>query len=679
MKITVEEGILDLPKDFTLEMEVNHPFYSDAGSSSVPASLPASVENRRILGWPENINRAKRYIREQQAFVECGVFRKRCRLTTESAGLDGISASLAIQESEMYMSIQDRKIKDVIANKGYNMSKATIASPYEVYKGWHRGNYYLNDVACFPVASDLDDNGNVFVINRASSDDESLVENARTVTINNEQVSVPTGYGISMYLYLWALVQYMFEECGYTVKTNVFATDGRLKHLVILNSLSDLLNGQTYNDNFWAFRYRDLVPDLTVGELITWLRDRFGAIVTCDSGMIEIRLFEHMSAETADADLSGYHIGNASITYPAPSGIKMSVGTSIQGGEPAAESLEKLRERFKNCANVNNISEISGSGLFNVLPLGKYYYQSATGDGTPALLGSEAFTYIREACEDNEEVSPKDVYVPMVQINGKNMPYIGERLHKYTEGVEDSSADQELMICNAIFVTGGEHFCGSSNRFDENGLSYTFEYEHPLKDNTLIGSWAPDRTRYGSHLNLAPEGMIKPFWGTHESNLLNSAPEITAEFSIPVNVLLSYNLYTPKLFQGCKVIIKSLTYSLTDSPEARVKAVLQLLHGYEDATKPAAIRFGVAYSWRYVNTCNIFDGQDGYTVIETDGLSDLEDPDFGPAQAGQIVKRRSRWLRYRYTQKVKKWWGVSTSEYTATHNYEEYFISEATE
>ena len=676
MKITLEEGALDLPKDFALEMEFNHPFYSDAGSSSVPASLPASIENRRILGWPEKANRAKRFPREHQAFVECGALRKRCKLITESAGQDGISASLAIQESEMYISIQDRKIKDVIANIGYGQTKSTIATPHEVYKGYHRENYYLNDVACFPVASDIDDDGNVFIINRASSDDESLVENARTVTINNESVSVPTGYGISLYLYLWALIQYTFEQCGYTVKKNVFATDGRMKHLVILNSLSDLLLGQTYNDDFWAFRYRDLVPDITVGELIAWLRDKFGAIITCNSGNIEIRLFEHMIAETADADLSGYHIGNETLTYPAPSGIKISVGTSIQRGEPAAESLEELRKRFSNCADVNRISEISGSGLFRVSTLGAYYYKSAS--GTPTFLGSEAFTYVREACEDNEEVSPKDVYVPMVEINGKTMPYIGPRLHKYTEGIEDSSADQELMICNAIFIDGS-HFCGSSNRFDENGNFHTLSYEHPLKDNTLIGSWAPDRTRYGTHLNLSPENIVKPFWGTHESNLLNSAPEISAEFSIPVNVLLSYDLCFPKLFKGCKVIIKSMTYSLTDTPDARVKAVLQLLHGYEDATKPAAIQFGVAYSWVYTSTRHISDGQDGYTVIETDGLPDLTIPDFEPTQSGQIVKRRSRWLRYRYTKKVKKWWGVSTSEWTGTHNYEEYYISEAIE
>lgn len=676
MKITLEEGALDLPKDFALEMEFNHPFYSDAGSSSVPASLPASIENRRILGWPEKANRAKRFPREHQAFVECGALRKRCKLITESAGQDGISASLAIQESEMYISIQDRKIKDVIANIRYRQSKSTVATPHEVYKGYHRENYYLNDVACFPVASDIDDDGNVFIINRASSDDESLVENARTVTINNESVNVPTGYGISLYLYLWALIQYTFEQCGYTVKKNVFATDGRLKHLVILNSLSDLLHGQTYNDDFWAFLYRDLVPDMTVGELIAWLRDKFGAIITCDSGNIEIRLFEHMIAETADADLSGYHIGNETLTYPAPSGIKISVGTSIQRGEPAAESLEELRKRFNNCAEVNNISEISGSGLFKVLPLGAYYYKAAS--GTLVHLGSEAFTYVREACEDNEEVSPKDVYVPMVEINGKTMPYIGPRLHKYTEGIEDSSADQELMICNAIFIDGS-HFCGSSNRFDENGNFHTLSYEHPLKDNTLIGSWAPDRTRYGTHLNLSPENIVKPFWGTHESNLLNSAPEISAEFSIPVNVLLSYDLCFPKLFKGCKVIIKSMTYSLTDTPDARVKAVLQLLHGYEDAASPAAIQFGVAYSWVYTSTRYIFDGQDGYTVIETDGLPDLTIPDFEPTQSGQIVKRRSRWLRYRYTKKVKKWWGVSTSEWTATHEYEEYYIAVASE
>lgn len=679
MKITVEDGILDLPKNFAIEIEHNHPFYSDAGSSSIPASLPASAENRRILGWPDSVNRAKRFIRERAAFVECGVFRKRCRLITESAGLDGISASLAIQESEMYVDIQDRKLKDLLANHGYAMTKATVANPYEVYKGVHRENWYLNDVACFPVACDLDDNGNVFIINRDSGNGETLVDTARTLTINGSSVSVPAGYGVSMYLYLWALIQYTFEACGYSVKTNVFASDGRLKDIVVLNNLADLLNVSVYDDTFWAFRYSDMIPDLSVGELITWLRDKFGAIVTYDSGAVEVRLFEHMAAEDPDADLSVYQTGNETVTYPAPSGLKMTIGTSIQSSEPAAESLEALRKKYSNCAEVGTLGEISGYGLFKVSKLGKYYYRAADQDSGQTLIGSDAFTYIREVSDENEDISPKDSFVPMIEVDGKSIPYIGKRLHKYTEGIEYGSEDQELMICNAIYIDEAS-FCGSSNCYDETGNTHLLTYEHPKKDDsTLIGSWAPDRTRYGTHITLTPEGVKHPFWNTHESNLLNSAPEITAELNIPTDVLLSYDLYLPKLFKGCKVIIKSLTYTLSDGSVAKAKAVMQLIHGYEDAVQPATVQFNVSYVWVYESTQSVFDSN-GYTIIETDGISNYTTaPAFAPTHAGQIVMRRKRWLKYRYTKKVKKWWGTSTSEWTGIHEYEEYFISEATE
>ena len=37
---------------------------------------------------------------------------------------------------------------------------------------------------------------------------------------------------------------------------------------------------------------------------------------------------------------------------------------------------------------------------------------------------------------------------------------------------------------------------------------------------------------------------------------------------------------------------------------------------------------------------------------------------------------RERWLKYKYTKTVKKWWGKSTSEYTSTHKWKEYFISQ---
>jgi len=677
MKITVEEGILDLPKDFALEIEYHHPFYSDAGSSTIPASIPASLENRRILGWPESVNRAKRIVKERMAFIECGAYRKRCRLITEAAGFDSISASLALQESEMYTEIQDRKLRDLLANRGYGMTKSTIATPYEVYKGQHRDNWYLNDVACFPVACNLDDKGNIFIINKISDDGSSLIDIARTVTINGDKIDVPAGYGISMYMYLWAMLQYTFEECGYTVKTNVFATDGRLKHLVVLNSLADSLNRYTYSDLSWSFNFSDIVPDITVGDLITWLHDKFGVIVIYDSNQVEILLFQHITAEDPDADLTDYRRGNEIISYPSPSGLKLNIETSIQSSEPAAESLEALRKRYGNCAECYELSEISGSGLFFVHTLGKYYYKAAP-DAEPTLLGSATFPYMRTAYDTNEEFSPKDIYVPMIEVDGKSMPYIGDRLHKYTVGVEDTSDYQKLMICNAIFVSTTENYCGTSNSYDENGKIYSLMYEYPTPPYNGPGMVFPDR-RFDPHLNLVPEGLRKQFWEAHESNLLNSSPEINVELYLPIDILISLNLYTPKLFKGTKVVIKSLSYTISDSSAVKAKAVLQLLHQYEDAITPEDIVFGTSYQWVYGTTRYIYD-DNGYAVIETDGMEDytIEDkPDYTPSYAGKIVMRRKRWLKYKYTKKVKKWWGISSSTFTGTHTYEEYFISEA--
>lgn len=676
MKITLEEGVLDVPKDFALEMEFNHPFYSDAGSSSVPASLPASIENRRILGWPEKANRSHRYLKEHSAFVECGAYRKPCKLITESAGLDGISASIVIQESEIYMKFQDRKLKDLLADLGYGMTKSTIASPGEVYRGLFRDNWYLNDVACFPVASDIDDDGNVFIINRPTADKSDLIDSARSVIIDKENVNVPAGYGISMYMYLWALIQYTFDSCGYSIGKNVFATDGRLKHLVVLNSLSDLLNVGTYNDNFWAFRYSDMVPDITVGELICWLHDKFGAIVTQDSGKVNILLAEHLMADDPDADLTEYHHGNEVVSYPAPAGLKISSDHPIDSSEPAAESLEDLRKTYRSCTECATMNDISGTGLFKVLTLGKYYYRDSTGE--VSLVGSDAFPYTRSD-GDKEEYSPQDVYVPMVEIDGVRMPYIGARLHKYTANIKDSSGDQELMICNAIFAS--QNFCGTSYCFDENGRSYSLSYDYPTPEGIHGTGLMPSDTRYGNHLTLTPEGLKEAFWQIHESNLLNSAPEISGDFTIPVDKFMGLDLYTPKLFKGNKVMIKSLTYALTGQVNVQAKAILQLVNAYEDALIPSEVGFDTSLVWKVKSTRTIFEGN-GYSITDTDGLSDYSDddaPNYTPSSSGITVKRRSRWLKYKYTKKVKKWWGISTSTFTGTHNYEEYFISEATE
>ena len=656
MKLTVEEGILDLPVGLSLEIEQHNPFYSDAGTSSIPVSLPLSPGNVKLLGRPDNLCRSERYIRQVPAFLECGVVAKRALLTVDTCGQKGISVSLVLSDSEMYTRNQDRKLKEIFADRAYGMSKMNVSTPFEIFRGQFRSAPYLNDVAIFPVASDIKTDGSsteVFIINQPTG--STIIDNPRTVTIGDSQVSVPAGYGISPYLYLWACVQYAFEDLGYEVRVNEIKTDFNLKEIVLLNDLADTCCPNYALPSGWGFQYADLVPDITLGEFIIWLRDKFGVVITCDSEVVEIRLFENCARKSVpDYDLTPFCTGTPDITYPSEQGLRLSVETSIEGAEPAAESLETLRSSYENCTQFNTYDEIKGVGLFYVKALGMYYYRDYSGN--ISKLGSDAYDYVRSQSAENEEVTPNDFFVPMVLAGGMYIPYIGERSHRYVNA--GSPAEQSIKICYAHFLKGGL-YSGSTN---------TCGYDGRPHMNT---SDVPPYISKG-YVSLNPEGIRKIWWGAYEDILLNGSPVVSAEFDMPLHLAISLDIAIPKRFCGVNILLKDMTYTVSDADMSHIRATMQVLPNYEDKVTVSEIFFGTAYHWRVESTRTIYDGN-GISIIATDGVADYtaaDAPTYAPGNVGLRAKVRRRYLIYQQ----KKWNMVNWQ--TCTHYYDEYFISE---
>lgn len=668
MKLTIPAGEFALPEDFSFEIESNHPFFSDEGTASIPVTIPASPENLGMLAHPERATNSKRFVREYMAFLQAGSFRKQCRMITESAGRDGgVSATLALLESEMYVELQDRKLRDIFSVQGFIMTKMFPYTPYTIYTGAAMDDTYTNalkDVAIFPVASDMDSNGDVSVINKPVTG--GLEDNARTVTVNGNTFSAPAGYGISIFIYLWALVEETFTLSGYVVANNPFKTDEELNKIVVVNNCADVCCSVSYSDTSWSFKYADIVPGGTVGDLITFLKDCFGAYVTYNDKTIDIRLIKEDLAAEPDADISSYARDDESVFYPEAKSLERSFDTSIEKAEPAAETLEDLRDSYKSLTNVFSMSEIIGTGLFLVVPLMSYYYRK-TASGTPTRLGSSCFKYARKTAgiTDAEEISSDNLFLPMCQVNGLYMPYIGERVHRHIDvdgkSVED---DQPIQLCYAHLIDrtssgGTKHFCGSSWSTAEDGLSVTKP---------------PFAALYPA---LTPEGLLK-YWREYESLVLNGAPEIEVTLDLPVETLMSLNRYTPKIYRGSKVMIMSLSYSIGDAGLSTVKAKLKVIPTYDDAIAVApGVPFSVSLVWQLVSTKQpIPDPGFGIDpIIFSDGLEDYKSsdaPDFTPIAVGSICMRRSRWLIYEYII-------GGNIVLNGSLTWEEYFVSAAQE
>lgn len=656
MKLSIENGELALPDGFAFEIESRHPFFSDEGTASVPVTLPPSPDNLTRLGNPDNFRNSRRYVRTHQAMLQTGTFSKKCVLVTDSAGPEsGISASLAFFESDMYASLKDRNVRDIMAGLEYVPSRLSAITAWQLYQNEREsaGGDALDDVAIFPVASDRDDSGSVSIINEPLPAEYRFRDEARTVTVNGKSFAVPKVYGVAPYLYLWALIKHVFTLSGFTVVKNDFADHTYLQTIVLLHNCADPCTDY----GTFSFSYADLCPSITVGELISFLRDTFGAVVLQDSGMVSIVLMkDSMAYLTPHTDLSRFASPDYDVVYPEPREMERSFDTSIESAEPAADSLVDLRAMTKTMNEVDTVDQISGSGYFHVGALGKYYYKAAAQE--KVMIGSDCIPYRRKMGMEVESVSSAACYVPMVLVGTKYMPYVGNRIHRHidVEGA-DPEAAQPIMMCYAHFMTAAEHYCGSSYSYDETGQ----------KKWTSLG-----RTLYKP---LTPEGLAD-YWSEYEPLLLNAAPEIETKLYMPVNTLMSLERSRPMLFRGAKVFIKSMSYALGDDDLVEIDAVLQLMPSYSDAVTVPEISFeNKSIGWVLKTDKNVPEN-DG--ISRTDSLQDYtaaDAPEGIPAKTGIITKRRSRWLEYLYTV----WQGESVISEKALYQWEEYFISDYVE
>lgn len=650
MKLSTQSGILDIPQDAEVEIKSSHPFFSEEGSASIPMSIPATIPNCSLLDWPDRINRSTRFMKKTSGFIECGVYRKSCTIISESAGKDsGIALCLALTESEIYTKMRDKTLPELLINFGHIPTRTTIMSPYELYA--HNTHLPVDEFAIFPVASDLDNDGNVTIINEV--DDTEIISQPRTVKIGDTDISVPQWYGVAPFIFLKYVIQEAFRAGGFTIEHNCFMS-GPLSRIVVVHNRADISIDE---DRSWQFCAADMVPDMTMSDFITWLRDKFGAIVTNNNGAISIRLMKDLVALQPDFDFTPLTIDSETIVYPEQKSLSRSMNTSIQSAAPAAESLEDLRQRYSQYATCNEYASITGTGLFFVESLQKFYHRNSA--GVIKLVGSSAFTYRRDAGFPVESKDTDDSFLPTIEVNGDYMPYIGERQHIKLD-IESGDSSQPLQICYAHDITTDDGVITVGSSFD---------------------------IRDGINPDLTPEGLT-PYWRWYENLLLNGAPEFTIECDIPITDILSIDIATPKFFRGCHCLIKEMTYKITDSIVTRAKISLQVLPVYTDAIQAKSISFNSSLTWGLVSEREIFDGVNGYTVDETDGLTDYDvdrdKPDFIPSKAGFITKVRQRWLKYTYegpsfkNKKMLEKLGFDFSQ-KGVHEWQEYFISQGSE
>ena len=261
ISILINNEPLDLPVDFSADMEDTSPIFNDKGSQSLPVTVPATGRNQRLLGFPDRLDTAVDPNKpEILATVTAGAYIRRGKINVTSAGKkDGITFNIGFDNSIAYSEWIDKRLSDLSSLPVVNGSDVgytdSVSGLIHYLSNLYRGAVPAVDpLAVFPVAIAKNvvqeqDSKNLeksfWEVLNIPANDTGAMEQSRMVkrVIDGEivDVVVPEGYCLSPFVRVWKLLELAFADLGLKIKTNIFQTTADFARLVVLNNAADAI------------------------------------------------------------------------------------------------------------------------------------------------------------------------------------------------------------------------------------------------------------------------------------------------------------------------------------------------------------------------------------------------------------------------------------------------------
>lgn len=315
MEIVTNTGqSFDIDPKMVLDIDRPNVFFSESGEQSLPVTLPPTERNFKILGNPETTAKRTKSNNRINVSIRTGVFHITGRMAILSANRKtGIQASFFLNTGAFYEKFKDVKLSEIFASKVIKFS--SVADAITFCK-----NLMITPdprFACFPVS-----------IYSEEQQTTSLILNQKTIevaadgyyrmyndvdrmeTVNGKSVSISAGFYVSPFIRANHLLSEVMAYMGYTINPNFFTLSQPFPDMVFLNNNIDTIVKS-------EIRYDQIVPDLSVSELLTLFRNKFCCEFIPDeiTKSIDILLFRDLMAEQAGTDLSSRLVGFITPNY----------------------------------------------------------------------------------------------------------------------------------------------------------------------------------------------------------------------------------------------------------------------------------------------------------------------------------------------------------------------------
>lgn len=578
LEIRIKGEALDLPEDMTMDVSDSSPVFNDRGSLTFPATVPPTGRNRRLLGHIHRLDSDT----PPSSLGECEVsdrsYRRQGKINVTEASRQGISFNVGFDNSTIYGRFAKMKLADIPGLPEINSSNPSL----DLWADYVNADPQTSEWAVFPVAvcheESTEGSGAAAVTKHYweilnDPTGENPFGSGRTVTrlIDGQEttVTVPAYYGITPFLRVWAVLHYIFSAEGYEIVSNPFLEDIELSRLVILNNSADVAcTGK--------IRYSELMPDVTVEELMKSLWARFGLVYSldCDTMTVRLELLRDILVKKATAvdDLMCDYL---SITYRQPRCLKLSAKSSLSGAAPKCE-------RFEDFIRGHSLTTLKqGENIAAWTKLGNGFgYEGAPVDGNNTMIAREYQTgkwYLldketwntrevsspffnwdpqTEGCE-TEEITSEDEWVPVSHVDGVGMLpcYLCgcRHYHSYIAGADSKTTDGKETPLAFLFAYTNSTILPAA----------TFGSYYPEGPGGQAVSINGETCRYSLLFQFA-NGLFATFWRQYDEILRHGNRSVKASFMRPAGdgVLSAADILEPVTLQGVRCLTDKLEYSL---------------------------------------------------------------------------------------------------------------------
>lgn len=374
LKISLNNQPLDLPEDFSFDIEEISPIFNERGSQSLPATVPVTRRNCILLDAAHRMDAGTDpNLPYRTAEVTDGPMVRRGLMNiTEAGRSSGITFNIGFDNSTAYVRWQNKKLTELESLPVYKPDPEQQGDPVELllldlYRIYQTPLPATDPFAVFPVALNNEsttsgDETTTYweLLNIPGT--QGLVQPSKVMRlIGGEvtEVSVPAGYMVSPFVRVWRVLEIIFADLGLSITENPFREDDELALLVVLNNAADAIcTGEV--------KYADILPDCTVAAFMNALWVRFGLVYYIDdnNGTVRLEFLKDILNQELTHELTPYTSTSPRITYDTRQYIHLTAATSLEYAAPATERFEDFTKGLDMSAvrTGNHVSEWTNNG-----------------------------------------------------------------------------------------------------------------------------------------------------------------------------------------------------------------------------------------------------------------------------------------------------------------------------